>query len=164
MSESHDYIIVGGGPGGCPVANRLSADKRTTVCLIEAGGDNQHVTVRVPLLLIANVPKKNGFNWAFDTVPQKGLNGRVGYQPRGKGMGGSSAINALVERTFSALMNDAAQPVYLAKLNLKPRLVAQHPELIWDVPTLTVFRSVLMKPEHLAYVPVLHERVLTALH
>jgi choline dehydrogenase-like flavoprotein len=79
-----------------PVADRLSADKRTTVCLIEAGGDNQHVTVRVPLLLIANVPKKNGFNWAFDTVPQKGLNGRVGYQPRGKGMGGSSAINALV--------------------------------------------------------------------
>lgn len=96
MSEIHDYIVVGGGPGGCPVANRLSADGRTSVCLIEAGGDNQHVTVRVPLLLIANVPKKNGFNWSFDTVPQKGLNGRVGFQPRGKGMGGSSAINALV--------------------------------------------------------------------
>lgn len=74
-----------------------------------------------------------------------------------------SEINALVERTFSALMNDAAQPVYLAKLNLKPRLAAQQPELVWDAPTLTVFRSVLMKPEHLAYVPVLHERVLAAL-
>lgn len=97
MSEQHDYIIVGGGPGGCPVANRLSADKRISVCLIEAGGDNRSsATVRVPLLLIANVPKKNAFNWAFDTVPQKGLNGRIGYQPRGKGMGGSSAINALV--------------------------------------------------------------------
>jgi hypothetical protein len=64
-----------------------------------------------------------------------------------------SAINALVERTFSALMNDAAHPIYLAKLNLKPRLVVQHPELIWDAPALTVLRSVLMKPEHLAYVP-----------
>jgi glutamate/tyrosine decarboxylase-like PLP-dependent enzyme len=74
-----------------------------------------------------------------------------------------SAINALVERTFSALMNDAAHPIYLAKLNLKPRLVVQHPELIWDAPALTVLRSVLMKPEHLAYVPVLHERVLAAL-
>lgn len=96
MSEIHDYIVVGGGPGGCPVANRLSADKRISVCLIEAGGDNKSATVRVPLLLIANVPKKNAFNWAFDTVPQKGLNGRVGYQPRGKGMGGSTAINALM--------------------------------------------------------------------
>lgn len=96
MSETHDYIVVGGGPGGCPVANRLSADRRTSVCLIEAGGDNQSATVRIPLLLIANVPKKNAFNWAFDTVPQPGLNGRVGYQPRGKGLGGSSAINALV--------------------------------------------------------------------
>ncbi len=96
MSEMHDYIIVGGGPGGCPVANRLSADPKTSVCLIEAGGPNDSATVRVPMLLIANVPKKNAFNWAFDTVPQKGMNGRIGYQPRGKGMGGSSAINALV--------------------------------------------------------------------
>jgi glutamate/tyrosine decarboxylase-like PLP-dependent enzyme len=74
-----------------------------------------------------------------------------------------SAINALTERVFAALMNDAAHPLYLAKLNLKPRLVTQHAELIWDAPTLTVLRSVLMKPEHLAYVPVLHERVLAAL-
>lgn len=96
MDEQHDYIVVGGGPGGCPVANRLSADPRSSVCLIEAGGDNHSATVRVPLLLIANVPKKNARNWAFDTVPQKGLNGRIGYQPRGKGLGGSSAINALV--------------------------------------------------------------------
>lgn len=74
-----------------------------------------------------------------------------------------SRINALTERVFAALMNDSAQPVYLAKLNVKPRLAARYPELVWDAPTLTVLRSVLMKPEQLAYVPTLHERVLAAL-
>lgn len=96
MTEQHDYIVVGSGPGGSPVANRLSTDGRSTVCLIEAGGPNTDSTVRIPLLLIANVPRKNAKNWAFETVPQKGLNGRLGFQPRGKGLGGSTAINALV--------------------------------------------------------------------
>lgn len=94
--EEHDYVIVGGGPGGCPVAARLSENPAHSVCQVEAGGDNQHVTVDVPLLLIAIAPRKNRFNWAFDTVPQRGLKGRIGFQPRGKGLGGSSAINALV--------------------------------------------------------------------
>ncbi len=96
MNETHDYVVVGTGPGGSPVANRLSADGKSTVGVIEAGGPNSGPTVRIPLLLIANVPKKNKVNWSFETVPQKGLNGRKGYQPRGKGLGGSSAINALV--------------------------------------------------------------------
>lgn len=96
MTEAYDYIVVGSGPGGAPVANRLSADGRTTVCLVEAGGDNNTATVNIPLLLIANVPKKNKTNYAYDTVPQKGLKNRIGYQPRGKGLGGSTAINALV--------------------------------------------------------------------
>ena len=96
MSEAYDYIVVGSGPGGAPVANRLSADGKSTVCLIEAGGPNSGPTVSVPLLLIANMPKKNKTNWAFETVPQKGLKGRKGYQPRGKGYGGSTAINALI--------------------------------------------------------------------
>ena len=96
MSETFDYIVVGSGPGGAPVANRLSADGKSTVCLIEAGGPNSGATINVPMLLIATVPKKGKSNWAFETVPQKGLKGRKGYQPRGKGLGGSSAINALV--------------------------------------------------------------------
>lgn len=74
-----------------------------------------------------------------------------------------SRINALTNRVFEALMNDQQHPVYLAKLNLKPQLAGHYPELVWDAPTLTVLRSVLMKPEHLAYVPTLHERVLAAL-
>jgi glutamate/tyrosine decarboxylase-like PLP-dependent enzyme len=74
-----------------------------------------------------------------------------------------SEINALTQRVFEALMNDAAHPIYLAKLNLKPQLLAGHSDLIWDSDLLTVFRSVLMKPEQLAYVPTLHERLLAAL-
>src|SRR5215475_240521 len=74
-----------------------------------------------------------------------------------------SAISALTHRVFDALMNTAARPVYLAKLIAKPILLAKHSDLIWDAPMMTVFRSVLMRPEQLEYVPVLHERVLDEL-
>jgi glutamate/tyrosine decarboxylase-like PLP-dependent enzyme len=75
----------------------------------------------------------------------------------------ASEISALTQRVFEALMNDAAHPIYLAKFNAKPNLLAKHPDLIWDAPLMTVFRSVLMRPEQLEYAPVLHERVLNAL-
>src|SRR4030095_6269420 len=71
-----------------------------------------------------------------------------------------SEISALTHRVFAALMNDATHPVYLAKLIAKPNLLVKHSDLIWDAPMMTVFRSVLMRPEQLEYVPVLHERVL----
>ncbi|MBO0863094.1 MAG: aminotransferase class I/II-fold pyridoxal phosphate-dependent enzyme, partial [Chloracidobacterium sp.] len=79
-----------------------------------------------------------------------------------KGLKGSQ-ISALTQRVFEELMNDAAHPVYLAKFNAKPNLLAKHSDLIWDTPLMTVFRSVLMRPEQLEYAPVLHERVLAAL-
>lgn len=75
----------------------------------------------------------------------------------------ASAISALTHRVFEALMNDATHPVYLAKFNAKPESLAKHSDLIWDQPMMTVFRSVLMKPEQLGYAPVLHERVLSEL-
>jgi glutamate/tyrosine decarboxylase-like PLP-dependent enzyme len=71
-----------------------------------------------------------------------------------------SEISAATNRIFAAAMNDREHPVYLAKLKLKPTMLARYRDLIWDEPTLTVLRSVLMKPEHLAYVPTLHWRVL----
>lgn len=78
-----------------------------------------------------------------------------------------SEISALTHRVFEALMNDAAHPIYLAKFNAKPNLLAKHSDLIWDAPQnvrmMTVFRSVLMRPEQLEYAPVLHERVLSEL-
>lgn len=92
-----DYIIVGGGSAGCVLAARLSEDPDIQVCLIEAGGAGRGILVRAPALVAAMVsgrPRIN--NWAFHTEPQPGLNGRRGFQPRGKALGGSSAINAML--------------------------------------------------------------------
>ena len=95
MNTEFDYIIIGGGSGGSVMAARLSEDPNVTVCLLEAGGEGNSALVNTPLGIVGMVPTKIN-NWAFETVPQKGLNGRVGYQPRGKALGGSSAINAMV--------------------------------------------------------------------
>lgn len=73
-----------------------------------------------------------------------------------------SAISALTERVFAAGMADRERPFYLAKLVARPELVSGHDDLVWDAPAMTVFRSVLMKPEHLAEAPRLHERVIAA--
>jgi choline dehydrogenase-like flavoprotein len=91
--DTFDFIVVGAGSGGCAVAGRLSEDQQTSVALLDAGGTNDGWQVTTPFALAL---QNKGNNWAFDTVPQKGLDGRIGYQPRGKGLGGSSAINAMV--------------------------------------------------------------------
>ena len=95
MTDTFDFVVVGAGSGGCAVAGRLSEDASTSVALLDAGGKNDNWIVTTPFALILMVAGKVN-NWAFETVPQKGLNGRIGYQPRGKGLGGSSAINAMV--------------------------------------------------------------------
>lgn len=89
-----DYVIVGGGSGGCALAGRLSEDPSVSVCLLEAGDGGTGVLVEAPAATVAILPTKIK-NYAFETVPQAGLNGRKGYQPRGKTLGGSSAINAM---------------------------------------------------------------------
>ncbi len=91
--DQFDIIVIGGGSAGSAVAGRLSEDGTRRVCLLEAGPHNDTVRVKTPGFM-PFIPEKS--NWRFDTVPQKGLNGRIGYQPRGRGLGGSSAINAMV--------------------------------------------------------------------
>lgn len=91
--DEFDVIVVGGGSAGSAVAGRLAEDPRRRVCLLEAGGRNAGTRVRTPGFM-PFLPKNA--NYRYDTVPQKGLGGRIGYQPRGKGLGGSSAINAMV--------------------------------------------------------------------
>ena len=93
----YDYVIIGGGSAGSVLAARLSEDPSVTVCLLEAGGRGDGIFARVPMASAAVVPGhvKSG-NWRFSTVPQEGLSGRRGYQPRGRGLGGSSLINAML--------------------------------------------------------------------
>jgi len=90
-----DYVVVGGGSAGCAVAARLAEDTAVRVCLVEAGGDGRSFLIDTPVLLAVTVPRRL-HNWAFETEPQPGLGGRRGYQPRGKALGGSSAINAMI--------------------------------------------------------------------
>ena len=90
-----DYVIVGAGTAGCVLANRLSADPANHVTLLEAGGPDRNFLYRMPAGYVA-IMKAGMGTWKYSTVPQKGLNGRVIYFPRGKVLGGSSSTNAMV--------------------------------------------------------------------
>lgn len=93
----YDYIIAGGGSAGSVLAARLTEDPSVTVCLIEAGGQGKSFLINTPAMVAAMVSGRPRLhNWAFRTEPQRHLNNRRCYQPRGKALGGSSAINAML--------------------------------------------------------------------
>ena len=95
LEGDFDYIVVGAGTAGCIVANRLSADPRKRVLILEAGGRDNWIWFHIPvgyLFAIGN-PRSD---WMFKTEPEGGLNGRALSYPRGKVIGGSSAINAMI--------------------------------------------------------------------
>lgn len=92
-----DYIVVGAGPAGCATASRLAlARPEASVLLLETGPAKSGVRSDVPLGIATLVPFRNARNYGYRTVPQAGLDGRCGVQPRGRGLGGSSLINAMI--------------------------------------------------------------------
>ena len=94
-AATYDYVIVGGGTAGCVLANRLSADPSVSVLLIEAGGPDDWIWIRIPVgyLYCIDNPRTD---WRFRTEAEPGLNGRVLNYPRGRVLGGCSSINGMI--------------------------------------------------------------------
>lgn len=93
--EEFDYVIAGGGSAGCVLANRLSADPRNRVLLLEAGGKDDYIWIKVPVgyLYCMGNPRTD---WCYATQAEAALNGRELAFPRGRGLGGSSSINGMI--------------------------------------------------------------------
>lgn len=94
--DNWDYVIIGAGSAGCALAARLSEDAAVRVLLLEAGGRNDNVLVRMPAGVGQLIKQKSAHNWGFWTEPEPHLNDRRLWWPRGRGLGGSSAINGMV--------------------------------------------------------------------
>ena len=94
MDQAYDYIVVGAGSAGCVVANRLSEDPKNRVLLLEAGPADKNMWIHIPAGM-QRVLRNPELNWAYFTEPEPGLNGKRVYWPRGKTLGGCSAINGM---------------------------------------------------------------------
>ncbi|KAB2870041.1 MAG: choline dehydrogenase [Bauldia sp.] len=93
--DTFDFIIIGAGSAGCVLANRLSADPRHSVLLIEAGGGDRHPLVQLPMLM-GKLMHSRIYNWHYETEPEPELDDRRIYWPRGKALGGTSTINGMI--------------------------------------------------------------------
>ncbi|MET3528092.1 choline dehydrogenase [Phenylobacterium koreense] len=92
----YDYVIIGAGSAGCVLANRLTEDGQTKVLLLEAGGKDNSILVKMPAGVGALIGKPGTYNWGFWTEPEPNLQDRKLWWPRGKGWGGSSSINGMI--------------------------------------------------------------------
>jgi choline dehydrogenase len=94
--DRYDYIIIGAGSAGCVLANRLTQDPACKVLLLEAGGKDNSILVKMPAGVGSLISAKGDYNWGFWTEPEAQLDGRKLWWPRGKGWGGSSSINGMI--------------------------------------------------------------------
>jgi choline dehydrogenase len=111
--QTFDFVVVGGGSAGCVLANRLSADPRTSVALIEAGGRDNWIWFHVPVGYLFAIGNPRA-DWMLKTEPVPGLNGRVLNYPRGRVLGGCSAINAMIYMRGQAADYDGWREMGLA--------------------------------------------------
>ncbi|CCK75113.1 alcohol dehydrogenase putative [Oleispira antarctica RB-8] len=95
VNTAFDYIIIGGGSAGCVLANRLSANPKNHVCLLETGVSDKTPLVSTPIGVIGLMDSKK-YNWMFNSQPESSQGNRVIYCPRGKVLGGSSSVNAML--------------------------------------------------------------------
>jgi choline dehydrogenase-like flavoprotein len=95
LTEEYDYVIAGAGSAGCVLANRLSADPKNRVLLLEGGGRDNWIWFHIPVGYLFAIGNPRA-DWLFKTAAEPGLNGRALAYPRGKVLGGSSAINAMI--------------------------------------------------------------------
>jgi choline dehydrogenase-like flavoprotein len=95
LQKQYDYIIIGAGSAGCVLANKLSANGQYSVCLLEAGPKDNHWSIKIPLGVI-DLMKNHRLNWQFHSSAETTQNNRSIFNPRGKTLGGSSSINAML--------------------------------------------------------------------
>jgi choline dehydrogenase len=95
LYDSYDYVIIGAGSAGSTIANRLGEDYRLRILILEAGPDDSSFLLKMPAGF-ASLGDKSPYNWRYETVPQVHCNNRRMYWPRGKTLGGSSSINAML--------------------------------------------------------------------
>src|SRR3954449_3072025 len=105
---TYDYVVVGAGSAGCVLANRLSADAGHRVLVLEAGGRDNWIWFHIPVGYLFAIGNPRA-DWMFMTGAEAGLNGRALAYPRGKVIGGSSAINAMIYMRGAGLAQGAGE-------------------------------------------------------